>query len=118
MPEHQINHYVFGQQVSLMFITLEACPEAHDIFKRLGNVFEQTYTRFLDLQKAEAQAREARIEAALERVRSRTLAMQKSDELAETSAVLFQQLIQLGIEPNRLYITIIKDAQANAEFWI
>ena len=118
MPEHQINHYVFGQQVSLMFITLEACPEAHDIFKRLGNVFEQTYTRFLDLQKAEAQAREARIEAALERVRSRTLAMQKSDELAETSAVLFQQLIQLGIEPNRLYITIIKDDQANAEFWI
>ena len=118
MPEHQINHYVFGQQVSLMFITLEACPEAHDIFKRLGSVFEQTYTRFLDLQKAEAQAREARIEAALERVRSRTLAMQKSDELAETSAVLFQQLIQLGIEPNRLYITIIKDDQANAEFWI
>jgi signal transduction histidine kinase len=44
--------------------------------------------------------------------------MQKSDELAETSAVLFQQLIQLGIEPNRLYITIIKDDQANAEFWI
>ncbi len=31
-----------------------------------------------DLQQAEAQAREAQIEAALERVRSRTLAMQKS----------------------------------------
>ena len=38
--------------------------------KRFGKVFEQTYTRFLDLQKAEAQAREAQIEAALERVRS------------------------------------------------
>ena len=37
-----------------------------------SRVFEQTYTRFLDLQKAEAQAREAKIEAALERVRSRT----------------------------------------------
>jgi len=42
---------------------------------RFGKVFQQTYTRFLDLQKAEAQAREAQIEAALERVRSRTLAM-------------------------------------------
>ena len=85
---------------------------------RFGKVFQQTYTRFLDLQKAEAQARESQIEAALERVRSRTLAMQKSDELAETSAVLFQQLILLGIEPNRLYITVIKNESGDSEFWI
>ena len=85
---------------------------------RFGTVFQQTYTRFLDLQKAEAQAREARIEASLERVRSRTLAMQHSDELAETSAVLFRQLIGLGMEPNRLYITLVKDDEGTAEFWI
>ncbi len=55
LPEHQINHFVFGKKVSLMFITFEPCPEAHDIFKRFGKVFEQTYTRFLDLEMAEAQ---------------------------------------------------------------
>ncbi|HCW07220.1 MAG TPA: hypothetical protein DGG95_07640 [Cytophagales bacterium] len=44
--------------------------------------------------------------------------MQKSDELAETSAVLFKQLIGLGISPNRLYITLIKDENGDAEFWI
>jgi len=98
LPKHQINHYVFGKQVSLMFITFEPCPEAYDIFKRLGKVFEQTYTRFLDLQKAEAQAREAQIEAALEKVRSRTMAMQKSEELAETASILFQQVKKLGVE--------------------
>jgi hypothetical protein len=38
------------------------------IMKRFANVFEQTYTRFLDIKKAEAQAREAKIETALERV--------------------------------------------------
>ncbi|MBL0183519.1 MAG: hypothetical protein IPP96_15000 [Chitinophagaceae bacterium] len=92
--------------------------EAVKTLERFAVVFDGTYTRFLDLQKAEAQAREAQVEAALERVRSRTLAMQKSDELAETAAVLFQQLIGLGIEPNRLYITIINDDEANAEFWI
>jgi hypothetical protein len=54
-PSHQYEHFVFGSKVSLMFITYEPVPEAHDIFKRLGKVFEQTYTRFLDLQKAEAQ---------------------------------------------------------------
>ena len=35
---------------------------------RFGKVFQQAYTRFLDLQKAEAQAREAQIENALEKV--------------------------------------------------
>src|SRR6185295_17764430 len=87
-------------------------------FKRFAGVFGQTYRRYLDLQKAEAQSKESQIEAALERVRSRTLAMQKSDELAETAAVLFQQLIILGIEPNRLYISIVKDENGETEFWI
>ncbi|MEO8447279.1 MAG: adenylate/guanylate cyclase domain-containing protein, partial [bacterium] len=62
--------------------------------------------------------RDAQIEAALERVRSRTLAMHRSDELGETAAVVFKQLITLGIEPNRLYISIIKDESGEMEFWI
>ena len=60
--------------------------EENAIFKRFAKVFEQTYTRFLDLQKAEAQAREAQIEAALERVRSRTMAMHNSQDVGETVA--------------------------------
>ena len=39
-------------------------PYAEDdnqVIKRFAAVFEQSYTRFLDLQKAEAQAREAQI---------------------------------------------------------
>jgi signal transduction histidine kinase len=116
-PSHQYDHFVFGSKVSLMFITYEPVPEAHDIFKRFGKVFEQTYTRFLDLQKAEISAREAQIEAALERVRSRTLAMQSSNELIETAGVVFKQLINLGISPNRLYICLIKDEGENMEFW-
>jgi hypothetical protein len=87
------------------------------VLKRAAKVFEQAYIRFLDLQKAEAQAREAQIEAALEKVRSRTLAMQKSDELAETAAEVFRQLIGLGIEPNRLYIGIVKEETGDMEMW-
>jgi signal transduction histidine kinase len=92
--------------------------EQHAILRRFANAFGQAYTRFLDLQRVEAQAKEAQIETALERVRSRTLAMQRSDELAETAAVLFKQLINLGIAPNRLYIGIIKDDSGGIEFWI
>ena len=88
------------------------------ILHRFKAIIDLTFRRYLDLQTAEAQAREAQIEASLERVRSRTLAMQRSDELAETAAVLFKQLIALGIAPNRLYIGIIQDESGNAEFWI
>ena len=73
--------------------------EENEILKRFSRVFEQTYTRFLDLQKAEAQAKEAEIQLALERVRARTMAMQHSDELKEAAALLFQQVQNLGVKP-------------------
>jgi signal transduction histidine kinase/ketosteroid isomerase-like protein len=88
-----------------------------EIIKRFAKVFEQAYIRFMDLQKAEEHARENQIDIALERVRSRTLAMQSSDELSETAVVVFKQLIDLGIEPNRLYIGIIKENKGLIEMW-
>jgi DNA-directed RNA polymerase subunit N (RpoN/RPB10) len=97
LPDYQINHVVNFSHGNLIFITEQPVAEAWDIFKRFGKVFEQTYIRFLDLQKAEAQAREAQIELALERVRARTMAMQHSDELQEAADLMFQQLQVLGI---------------------
>jgi hypothetical protein len=90
-----INHY--GEMFS---------AADNDILKRFGKTFEQTYTRFLDLQKAEAQAREAKIEAALEKVRSRSLAMHKSDELTEVVAILFEKLKELQIAATAVGIAI------------
>jgi signal transduction histidine kinase len=98
LPTVQINHCAYFSHGFLLFITYEPVPEAHPIFQRFAKVFEQTYTRFLDLLRAEAQAREARIEAALERVRSRTMAMQHSDELGEVSRLLNQEVRGLGID--------------------
>jgi hypothetical protein len=71
--------------------------EEDALFRRFVNAFGQAYTRFLDLQKAEAQAREAEIQLALERVRARTMAMQHSDELKNAAALLFQQVKSLGV---------------------
>ena len=96
-PKFQVFHAAYFSYGYILFITHEPCPEAHDIFKRFATVFEQTYTRFLDLQKAEEQAREAQIEAALERLRSRTMAMHKSEELTEVALLLFQQTKSLGV---------------------
>ena len=62
----------------LTLATLEPLSdEQFDIMLRFAKVFDLTYTRFNDLKQAEAQAREAEIQLALERVRARTMAMQK-----------------------------------------
>ncbi len=82
---------------------------------RFTRVFEQTYSRFLDLQKAEAQARESQIQLALERVRARTMAMQKSDELPETSYLLFQQVKELGLTAEQNSIAIINEERRFVE---
>lgn len=75
--------------------------EEKNTLMRFGKVFQQTYTRFLDLQKAEAQARESQIEASLERVRSKALAMHSPNDLSETVNVFFKELKILGIIPIR-----------------
>ena len=96
-PSHQYEHFVFGSKVSLMFITYEPVPEAHDIFKRLGKVFEQTYTRFLDLQKAEAQAEQARKDLILIQTEKKR-AEDALSELKQTQNQLIQKekLASLG----------------------
>jgi signal transduction histidine kinase/ketosteroid isomerase-like protein len=91
--------------------------EENDIVTRFGKVFEQTYIRFLDLRQAEAQAREAQIEAALEKVRSRSMAMHSSDELVEASDVVFQQLKTLGIESIRTGVATFNAEKETVEVW-
>ncbi|MGB4844699.1 MAG: ATP-binding protein [Ferruginibacter sp.] len=118
LPTHQINHLVQFPNGFLLFITYEQVPEAHDIFQRFTKVFEQTYTRFLDLKKSEAQTRQAQIEVALERVRARALAMQQPEELKEVAEVLRQEMGLLGVEELETCSIYINDENAEqAECW-
>jgi hypothetical protein len=71
--------------------------ENQSVIKKAGKVFEQCYIRFLDLQKAELQAREAQIEAALERVRARTMGMHESKELHDVIETVTNQLLAIGL---------------------
>src|SRR5579871_431205 len=109
----------FFSKGAIIFSTNKTVPdETIKLLERFGKVFEQTYTRFLDLQKAEAQARESQIQLALERVRARTMAMQKSDELSETVFILFQQFKQLGENPDQATIGIINEEEWVIEYWV
>ena len=90
-----------------------------NLLQRSSNVFDLAYRRFLDLQKAEAQAREAQIEAALEKVRSRSLAMHKSNELRDVVVVVFEKLMELdfSIDGAAFIMTYSKDSKG-ANIWL
>lgn len=83
---------------SLPGVVQDPPKEDIDILVKFAGAFDLAHQRFLDLQNAEKQARETQIELALEKVRSRTMAMQHSDELAETSFLLDEQVRALGIK--------------------
>ena len=87
------------------------------ILKRFARVFEQTYIRFLDLKKAEAQAREAQIEAALERVRSRSMGMHKSNELKDVVRLLYKEfrILETGFDSVNIQLNL--DSSKDINFW-
>ncbi len=117
LPQSQINHVANFLNGNLIFISKDPVPEAHSIFKRFAKVFEQTYTRFLDLKQAEKQAREAQIELGLERVRARAMAMHNSDELKELIGIVFTELTKLDLVLARCVIMIYRIG-GDAEWWM
>ncbi|MFI5159909.1 MAG: sensor histidine kinase [Sphingobacteriales bacterium] len=118
IQEQRIMYNSFFSKGLLMIVTPETqSQETLNLLERFAGVFDSTYRRFLDLQKAEAQAKESQIQLALERVRARTMAMQRSEELAETATVLFQQLHSLDVTPERVFIGVPDDQNRTIELW-
>jgi signal transduction histidine kinase len=70
--------------------------DEQDILYRFAIEFERAYTRFLDLKKAEEQAREALVELSLERIRAQLTAMQESDELLDIVVMMQAEFTKLG----------------------
>jgi signal transduction histidine kinase len=117
LPTYQINHLCKFTQGFVLFITYEKVPEAHDIFQRFTKVFEQTFTRFVDLKKAEAQAREAKIEASLERLRAQSMAMHQSEDLILSTSILFEELEKLDLSIERSGIGIFDPETKDCDLW-
>jgi signal transduction histidine kinase/CheY-like chemotaxis protein/AraC-like DNA-binding protein len=112
----------FGSNLALLVATNIGrllSQSQFEILQRLAKVFEQAYTRFLDLKKAEAQAREAQIEAALEKIRSKSLAMHQSDDLKGVVAILFEKLKELGmVFDGGAGVKIFKEKSNDAVLWV
>ncbi len=109
VPSFQVFHVAYFSYGYLLFITYEPCQEAHSIFKRFAKVFEQTYTRFLDLQKAEAQAKEAVKQSSLDRIRAEIASMRTTEDLSRITPLVWQELTTLNVPFFRCGVFIVDD---------
>ncbi|AKD04966.1 hypothetical protein POKO110462_12045 [Pontibacter korlensis] len=69
-----------------------ATEEEKVVVRKMAVEFERLYQRFIDLQRAEAQIKEAQVEASLERLRARTMAMHSSDDVFIHKAFIMQHI--------------------------
>ena len=107
-----------GQGGPLWALLSEApTDEALSVLERFAVLFGLALTRHQGLQRAEAQARTSQINAALERVRARALAMRRSDELGEVVAAVFDELAELGVQAHRSAVAVVDGADGSATFW-
>ena len=79
------------------------------LFERFTEVFAVAYRRHLDLEAAEARARRAELERAIERVRSEAMAMRTSTDLRRVVAVMWREVQRLGIEAPGLSFQFIDE---------
>ena len=108
-PAYQIDHVAYFKYGYIIFITFEPVTEAHDIFKRFARVFEQSFTRFLDLQKAEEQTRLAKQQASLDRVRGEVASMRTTEDLDKITPLIWKELTNLNINFFRCGVFIIEE---------
>jgi signal transduction histidine kinase len=96
--------------------TYKPLPDAGlDMFRRFHKAFGLAYRRFLDIEHAEALAREAQIETALERIRARSMAMQSTSELQDIVNLVARQLHKMEMDITGVFIAI-NNRSDNKEF--
>ena len=100
-----VSHFTFIFVVNHFGIKLS--DEDNQILKRFGQVFEQSYTRFLDLQKAETQAREAIKQASLDRIRGEIASMRTTDDLNRIIPIIWRELKILEVPFIRCGVFIV-----------
>jgi signal transduction histidine kinase len=79
------------------------------ILRRFRNIVSLTFRRYLDLQKAEAQAREATKQASLDRVRAVIASMRSTEDLELITPLIFKELTILGVPFIRCGVFIIHE---------
>jgi hypothetical protein len=118
-PEKVFYHFTTFTGGNLLTVSYQPpSEETKSLQRRAASVFDMAYRRYLDLKKAEAQARESQIELGLERVRAKAMAMQKSDELKELIGTVYTELTKLDLILDRCFIMIYDNKSMGVTWWM
>jgi signal transduction histidine kinase len=108
--EEEYFYSFFFEKGTLNVVTHESLPEEDCIvMTQFANAFGLIYTRFLDLQKAEEQTREALRITALDRVRAEIASMRTVNDLERITPLMWRELITVEVPFSRCGIFIIKE---------
>src|SRR6187431_588355 len=107
----QIEKELHKNSINQKIANLEISHKAEVISQRNKELTELN-------EKIEKANEEGQIQLALEKVRARTMAMQKSDELREAVLVIYEQLQQLNFESKACNIIIIDKKSGSAQYWV
>src|SRR5580698_8854616 len=94
-----------------VFKESEFSEDVKKIIKRFGEVFNLTYTRYNDLQIAEASAKEAIRQAALDRIRADIASMRTTKDLERITPLIWNELNILDVPFIRCGVFIMDEGQ-------
>jgi signal transduction histidine kinase len=119
LPSGQFqNAFFFSEGALFAFTDQPMQAEASMIFKRFAGVFGQTYTRFLDLQKAESQAKEAIKRSSLDRVRGQIASMRTAKDLEHITPIIWEELKILDVPFIRCGIFFVDNEQSKVQVYL
>jgi signal transduction histidine kinase len=110
-PEEFFYSFFFPQGTLNVVAAQPLTEEECSVMIRFAHVFGLIYTRFQDLQIAEAQTREALQKASLDRVRAEITSMRAADDLQHVTPLIWRELVTLGVPFFRCGIFIVSEPE-------
>jgi signal transduction histidine kinase len=119
IPEMLYYHFSrFPGGALLTISNQEPSRESRELQKRAAAAFGLAYTRFQDLKQAEARARQAVIEAALDRIRAEIASMRTVYDLERITPLIWNELIILGVPFIRCGVFIMDEEKQQIETYL
>jgi len=108
--EEEYFYFFFFEQGTLNVVTNHPLKDEECIvMTKFARAFGLIYTRFLDLQKAEAQTTEALRKAALDKIRAEIASMRTADDLEHITPLIWRELITFDVPFSRCGIFIVRE---------
>ncbi|MEP6596121.1 MAG: ATP-binding protein [Ginsengibacter sp.] len=92
--------------------------EDNEILMRFSKVFDQAYSRYLDLHKAELLIREIVKQASLDRIRGQVASMRSTEDLQKIIPLIWYELGRLDIPFIRCGVLIMDEAELTVQAYL